>query len=154
MHMNIEFANTSGSGPFFGGAFAKSSDTPRALAGRSIMLVEDEALVAMDVENALIDAKANVIGPISDIDASVAIARDAHIDAAILDINLNGRDVFPAADLLQARGVPFIFQTGHGQEQDLQDRYPDVPVCQKPMDIQLLLRVLSALLEDRHGRHN
>jgi hypothetical protein len=60
-------------------------------------------------------------------------ASNAHLDAAILDINLGGQLVYPVADLLCSKGVPVVFVTGYGME-SIESRYTDIPLLQKPLN--------------------
>ena len=79
-----------------------------------ILLVEDEALIAMDTEDALVDAGYAVVGPADRLDTALALARAAPIDAAVLDVNLAGSMVWPVATALQQRGIPYVLLTGFG----------------------------------------
>lgn len=119
---------------------------PTRLAGRRVLLVEDEVLIAMELEMALEDAGAIVLGPIHSLPAAIEAARTVDLAAAVLDIDLAGRDVFPAADILRARGVPFVFHTGHGRRIELDRDYPAVPVCKKPVSGDRVVRILAGML--------
>lgn len=135
------------SSPAFGsGRPAATRDDLSVLAGRRVLLVEDEAFVAMDIQFALQDAGAQVVGPCASLSATIAAARDGGFDAAILDIDLGGNDVFPAADILRDADVPFVFHTGHGQRRELIEDYPDAPVCKKPVGSDRLLNALAAIV--------
>jgi CheY-like chemotaxis protein len=115
---------------------------PVTLDGRSILLVEDDYLIAMDVEASLQADGAQVIGPAATVPAALAlISRTEDIDAAILDINLRGTTSYAIADALQARGVPLIFVTGY-DERVVPARYTGIPVCQKPFDLSVCTRLL------------
>ena len=82
----------------------------QVLRGTRILVVEDEYLLADDLNNALADAGAHVLGPAASVeDATALIGNEATIDAAILDVNLRGDMVFPLADALRERGIPFAF---------------------------------------------
>ena len=121
--------------------------TPRPLAGRRILLAEDEMMVALDLELALQDEGADVLGPAGDLQEGMRLLRgEAQIDAAILDVDLHGEDVFPVAEALQARGVPFLFHTGHGAREELQRRFGGVPVWTKPMLAEDLIDAVAGLL--------
>ncbi len=109
----------------------------RALVGNRVLLVEDEALVAMLMRDMLTELGYSVVGPFSrPADAETAIAGGG-VDAAVLDINLDGDMVYPLADILAARGIPFVFVTGYGAE-SIEKRFADVPVLQKPVEPQML----------------
>lgn len=102
------------------------------LNGRRVLVVEDESLVAMLLETILEDMGCTPVGPASNIDDGEAIARDTtDLDAALLDVNVAGRQVFPVAEALRARGVPFVFSTGYG-EGGLPDEWRGNPTIQKP----------------------
>lgn len=102
------------------------------LQGRRVLVVEDEALVAMLLDTILEDMGCTPVGPASNIDEGEALARDeAALDAALLDVNVAGRQVFPVAAALKARGVPFVFSTGYG-EGGLPDEWRGNPTIQKP----------------------
>ena len=102
------------------------------LSGRRILIVEDESLVAMLLETILEDMGCTPVGPAANIDEGLALATDeAALDAALLDVNVAGRQVFPVAEALKARGVPFVFSTGYG-EGGLPDEWRGQPTIQKP----------------------
>ena len=102
------------------------------LSGRRVLIVEDESLVAMLLETILEDMECIPVGPASNIDDGENLARDtADLDAALLDVNVAGRQVFPVAEVLKARGVPFVFSTGYG-EGGLPEEWRGQPTLQKP----------------------
>ncbi len=103
-----------------------------ALAGRRILVVEDESLVAMLLETILEDMGCTAVGPAATVDDGLALATDGErLDAALLDVNVAGRQVFPVAEILQRNGVPFVFSTGYG-EGGLPDQWRGHPTIQKP----------------------
>ena len=102
-------------------------------AGSAVLLVEDESMVAMMVEETLAELGFCVIGPYGTLAEAMRAASSAHLDAAILDINLGGQLVYPVADLLCSKGVPVVFVTGYGME-SIETRYTDIPLLQKPLD--------------------
>jgi DNA-binding NtrC family response regulator len=118
----------------------------RILNGRTILLVEDEALIAMELEMVLEAYGAQIHGPIPDLASAKEAAETGRFDAAILDVDLCGEDVFPVAKVLQNRNVPFLFHTGHATRGELGEDYPDAPVCKKPMAGDQLARHLAALI--------
>ncbi len=102
------------------------------LSGRRVLVVEDESLVAMLLETILGDMGCAPVGPASTVEEGLAIIADAEpLDAALLDVNVAGREVFPVAETLKARGVPFVFSTGYG-EGGLPDAWRGHPTVQKP----------------------
>ena len=103
-----------------------------ALQGRRVLVIEDESLVAMLLETILEDMGCTVVGPESNIDDGlIAATTEASLDAALLDVNVAGREVFPVAEVLRARGVPFVFSTGYG-EAGLPEHWRGNPTIQKP----------------------
>jgi DNA-binding response OmpR family regulator len=119
------------------------------LAGRKVLVVEDEPLVAMMVEDMLTDLGYAVIGPAMQLADGIRLAQSEEFDAAVLDINLNGARSFPVADVLQARGIPFLFATGYGGGEALEGRHE--PVIHKPYQMERLAEMLTALMRDRAG---
>ena len=85
------------------------------LKGKRILVVEDEALIAVMVEDMLTDMGSNVIGPAATIEAALRLARSEELDAAVLDVNVRGERIDPVAEALMARGVPVLFATGYGE---------------------------------------
>lgn len=104
----------------------------QALNGRRVLVVEDESLVAMLLETILEDMGCAPVGPAATVEDGMALATDGEpLDAALLDVNVAGRQVFPVADALKAAGVPFVFSTGYG-EGGLPDLWRGHPTIQKP----------------------
>jgi len=110
------------------------------VAGNRIMIVEDEALVAMALRESLDEMGFSVLGPFNRISEAMIALRNNHIDAAVLDVNLGGEMIYPLADVLAADHVPFIFITGYGAE-EIEPRYTGVPVLQKPIESDALKSV-------------
>src|SRR4029077_20709875 len=117
----------------------------RSLAGMRLLVVEDGLLVSMLIEEILGELGATVTGPYGRLADGLAGAKAAPFDGAILDLNLAGESADPLADLLLARGVPFVFITGY-QRRSTDRRYANVPVLQKPIDAAALESVLLTLL--------
>ncbi len=108
---------------------------PATMGGRTVLLVEDDFLIAMDVEASLQECGARVVGPAATVPAALdLISRTECLDAAILDINLRGTTSYELADVLRGRGVPVIFVTGYDRS-SVPSRYADIPVCEKPFDL-------------------
>src|SRR5690349_16047712 len=84
-----------------------------ALAGRSVLLVEDEYLIAADAEIMLMQLGVANVTLIGDFEEAHRAAAQGQFDAVILDVNLNGKHSFPIAKTLQTRGIPFVFATGY-----------------------------------------
>lgn len=115
------------------------------LAGKRVLVVEDEPIVAMMVEDMLIDMGAEVIGPASTLERAIALVEEQPLDAALLDVNLGEKRSNEVAALLHRRGVPFIFATGYGDAG--MAAFAEAPVLQKPYrEAQL-----AAMLEEVTG---
>ena len=99
---------------------------PITVAGNRIMIVEDEALVAMALRESLDEMGFSVLGPFNRISEAMVALRNNHIDAAVLDVNLGGELIYPLADVLAAEHVPFVFITGYGAE-EIEPRYAKRP---------------------------
>jgi PAS domain S-box-containing protein len=108
--------------------------------GRRVLLVEDEALVAMMIQEFLTECGHSVVGPIARASEALLAAKEGDFDSAILDINLGDGMAYPVADILAGRGVPFVFVTGYEAE-TVDDRFSGVPVLQKPIERQMLQRI-------------
>ena len=124
-----------------GGEAADPAATPaKRTSNRRVLLVEDEALVAMMIQECLAERGHSVLGPISTASEALEAAREGDFDAAILDINLGDGMAYPVAEILSSRGVPFVFVTGY--EADAVDgRFSGVPVLQKPIERQMLQKI-------------
>jgi CheY-like chemotaxis protein len=117
---------------------------PDALRGRRLLVVEDEYLIAASLARELEGRGAEVAGPAGSVRDALALveAEGDRLDGAVLDINLRDERVYPVADALAARGVPFIFLTGY-DARVIPDAYAGVPRCEKPVSSALLSRTLS-----------
>jgi CheY-like chemotaxis protein len=101
------------------------------LQGLRVLVVEDEFLVAMDIEVMLRDLGCEVVGPIGDLASALKAARRETLDLALLDANLGGEPVTAVAEALVARAVPIMFCTGY-QVENWCNRYPAAPTLMKP----------------------
>jgi DNA-binding response OmpR family regulator len=119
--------------------------TEAALAGCRVLVVEDELLVAMLVETALEDENCIIVGPFGDLAEALEAARSEALDVAVLDVNLAGKMVFPVAEMLAERGVPFLLLSGYG-EAALPSNRRHWPICAKPFNISNLVAELSRLV--------
>ncbi|MEO6092822.1 MAG: response regulator [Novosphingobium sp.] len=131
-----------------GGAQCRGAAPPGLkLEGRRILIVEDEPLLALDLEFSCEDEGAQVIGPAMSLDQALGrLENSPAIDGAILDVDLGGRDVYPVAAMLRARGVPFIFHTGHGSRTRLAELFPGSVTCNKPTSPDALINTLLVLM--------
>jgi PAS domain S-box-containing protein len=120
----------------------KRKDKPR------VLLVEDEALVAMMIQDTLAEFGFQVIGPLSTASEALAAARENHFDAAVLDISLGDGLVYTVAEILGVRGVPFVFVTGYDVD-SVDPRFSDIPILQKPIERDMLQKIFMSSIPDR-----
>ena len=113
---------------------------------RRVLLVEDEVLVALDTQEILTDAGYDVVGPAMDVAQALLALDNSTLDAAILDVNLRGAYVWPIADALRERDIPFIFVTGFGTGAglDVPENLRATPRLGKPIVERDLLRALAS----------
>lgn len=120
--------------------------TEDTLSGLKVLIVEDESLVSMLIEDALGDLGCRVAGVASRIEEALDMAATLPLDVAILDVNLHGKQTAPVAEILEKRGVPFLFATGYGVS-GLPGGFRNAPFLQKPFHEADLERVLRQTLE-------
>jgi DNA-binding response OmpR family regulator len=116
----------------------------------AILLVEDELMIAEDLAEALSDAGYEVVGPVGHVAQAVTTARSTDVDAAILDVNLHGEQVFPVADTLRERNIPFVFVTGY-TALSMPDRFGKHQTLRKPVKYNELWTALSRLKRPEPG---
>jgi DNA-binding NtrC family response regulator len=112
------------------------------------LLIEDEALILLNLKSALKELGWEVSGTAAKIDAAMKVARSGSFDAAIIDINLDGAMTYPVADILRERAIPFAFTTGYGRTA-IDNAYSEVPILQKPFSHDQLKSVVLRLLPAR-----
>lgn len=118
------------------------------LEGLRVLLVEDEFLVRIMVEDDLCAAGCIIAGPCSDLGSAMRALAGEAFDVAVLDVNLNGEMVYPLADELRRRKIPFVFLSGYGR-MDLPERFRDTPRLAKPHEPAALIREIRRLAEAR-----
>jgi CheY-like chemotaxis protein len=117
------------------------------LAGRRILVIEDEYFLADDIARALKDLGARIVGPVGEFDdAASLVDSDVAIDAAVVDINLRSDMVFPLARTLRARKVPFVFTTGYDRK-SIDAEFGDIRLWEKPLDIAAMARDLAGMIK-------
>lgn len=116
-----------------------------ALRGRKVLVVEDDALIAMLIEDVLTERGATVQGPIGDAVAALRAAEDSECDLALLDVHLGPGSSAEVARRLRDRGVPVAFVTGYGRG-GLPEAFRDAPILGKPFRDDDLLRVVQTAL--------
>jgi DNA-binding response OmpR family regulator len=112
------------------------------LGGMRVLIAEDESLVGIQLEEDLRSAGCSILGPFSTLELTTQASRRERFDLAILDINLNGEMVYPLAEELSARGVPFIFLSGYISA-DLPKRFREAPRIMKPHDPAVLIEEIQ-----------
>jgi CheY-like chemotaxis protein len=120
------------------------------LQGLRVLVVEDEFLVAMDIEAMLRELACEVVGPIGNLASALQAAREETLDLALLDANLGGEPVTAVAEALIARAVPIVFCTGY-QVENWCNRYPAAPTLMKPFQLADLRTALERALASGSG---
>jgi DNA-binding response OmpR family regulator len=115
------------------------------LAGRRVLVVEDELLVAMLIEDALADHDCVIVGPYARLQDALRAVRTESIDLAVLDVNLSGEEAYPVAELLAERGIPFLLLSGYGTGA-IPANHPDWQACSKPFQAEELVDMLMKQL--------
>jgi CheY-like chemotaxis protein len=116
--------------------------------GRRVLIAEDEYLLASKMVEELAKLGVETIGPASTVKRALDLVEHCGpLDAAMLDIKLRNEMIFPVADALRARGVPFVFTTGYNQK-IIPDGYKDVVRYEKPFDVAEVARVVAQISVD------
>jgi CheY-like chemotaxis protein len=121
--------------------------SPRT-SGLRVLLVEDEMMVALLLEEMLAELGHTVVGPVARLERALELTPREALDFAILDVNINGSEVYPVAEALAARSVPFAFVTGYGGK-GLRTSYCDRPTLQKPFRRRDLAELFAELVKSR-----
>jgi DNA-binding response OmpR family regulator len=122
-----------------------------ALAGCRVLVVEDDALIAMDVEGSIRDFGCHVIGPFGSIAAALAAVGTEQPDCAVIDLNLNGHPALALADALALAQVPFLFLSGHSANV-VPQRHRARPFVGKPYEVSTLRGALTELCSRKGSR--
>ena len=113
-----------------------------SLKGRSILVVEDDYMIAEGVREELERAGAKVIGPVPSVLKALRLVERETIDAAVLDVNLGEERSFPIAEVLQGKAVPFLFSTGYNSA-DIPDEWKGAVIVMKPLRVAAVEQLLS-----------
>lgn len=119
------------------------------LKGRTILIVEDEPLVAFDLADLVEDEGGLVAGPVPTVAEGLSLADERQPAAAILDANLEDTDITQLALALIEKGTPFVIYTGTGLPEALTRLHPDLPVVMKPAQTRLVIQALDRRIEMR-----
>lgn len=123
------------------------------LSGKSVLMVEDEYLIADALCSALEMEDMRVVGPFPNVASAMqALDEGAAVDAAVLDVNLNGERVYPLADRLMAENVPIVLTTGYDGDA-IPRGYAHLELLQKPVPLQQLFGCLSDLFTKAAATH-
>ena len=117
----------------------KSGEPYRPLADRRLLLVEDEALVAMELEELISHLGGEAVGPFSRVADALDALRRVRVNGAVLDVRLNGDTTFQIADILLQAANPILFVTG--AIGSIPERYCHVPRLQKPFEYENFARL-------------
>lgn len=118
----------------------------QALAGRRILIVEDELLLAMDLEMLLEEHGCEVLEPVANVEHALHVLETERPDAVTLDMNLNGVSSAPVATALRKLDIPFVSVTGYTNSQVIDPAFKDAPLVKKPYDRAELLQMLGGLI--------
>lgn len=128
------------------------SEAPTAaggpLAGRSVLIVEDEAPIALHLAAAIQRAGATVVGPAATVGQAHAVMADNRIDGALLDIRLRNETSFPLADVLAVLGIPFVFVSGLSSAL-MPYPHRERPLFDKPYETEAVIEALARLIDQR-----
>lgn len=115
------------------------------LSGLRALVVEDEGVIALLIEDMLLDLGCEVVASAAHLDKACTLARSSDFDFALLDLNLDGRSAVPVAHILRERRIPFLFSTGYGTS-GIADEFPSQLVLAKPFKISELRDKISLTL--------
>jgi DNA-binding NtrC family response regulator len=119
----------------------------------TVLVVEDEFIIALDLSETVRDLGFRVEGPFADKENAFIAIDQQMPDCAILDVKTADGEVFPLADALVDAGVPIIFHSGHIVPDDIAERYPQARACAKPCPPDRLITMISGALEDAETTH-
>jgi DNA-binding NtrC family response regulator len=122
------------------------NETVHSLQGRKILIVEDEAPIALSLAAAVSQAGGTVVGPAPSVAASFGLMADHTLDGALLDIRLRGETSFPLADVLSVLGIPFVFVSGLSSAL-MPYTHRDRPLFDKPYNTRDVISALAGLVE-------
>lgn len=123
---------------------------PRLLEGLRVLVVEDNLLLAEVTKLLLEESGCHVVGPAGWLQRGLELAKHEPLDGALLDINLHGEMSFPIAEVLSARGVPFVFVTGYEDRSVVPLAYRSAPRLDKPVADERLMDVMVAAFTAKH----
>ena len=114
----------------------------KTVASKRVLVVEDELMIRMLLEGMLTDIGHSMVAEAGRIEEALTLAKEAEFDIAVLDVNLHGKPITPVVEVLVARGLPFVFASGFGQ-QGVPEPYRDSPTLQKPFQSEALAKAIE-----------
>lgn len=114
---------------------------PMTLLGKRVLVAEDDYLIAKSLVQDLRTMGVEVVGPAPSVAQALSLIEQCPLDGAVLDINLRGEMVFRVADVLEERGIPFVFASGYSADV-VPKRHTGIARCEKPVDAGMLARTL------------
>lgn len=114
------------------------------LTGQRILVIEDDAILSLDIEDVLCEAGAEIIGPASTVGRGLELAETLDLTAAIVDLRLQTESAAPVIELLKKRGIPFVFYSGQ-VDRTTASRWPNTPVLMKPARSEAIIDALAAV---------
>jgi DNA-binding response OmpR family regulator len=111
-----------------------------------ILVVEDEAMIALYIEDCLISFGHQVVGPVARVEKALAMIENEKFNLALLDVNVADEEIYPAAVELRIRGIPFIFLSGYGS-MGLREAWKGSPVLEKPFAPQILQARIDSIMQ-------
>ena len=112
------------------------------LAGKQVLIAEDEVHILLLLEDMLTSLGCEIAQTASRVDEALRLAQSCEVDLAVLDVNLYGEKIYPAAEVLRRRGIPFVFSTGYSLA-GIDAEWATYPVVQKPFLVERLVQALA-----------
>jgi CheY-like chemotaxis protein len=122
-------------------------DVDQPFAGRQLLIVEDELLIALELKHIVEQLGGIVVGPAGSVEGALQLLADTTPNAALLDANLRGRRVTPVAQACRDRSVPFALVTGYGRLELEEELLQSAPRARKPFDSRAIHKVLALMLK-------
>lgn len=124
------------------------------LEGLRVLVVDDEAVIALEIEYVLTDAGAAVVGPVGMVEEALALVRSERLSAAVLDVRLSGESIESVADALFERDVPFIFYSGQVESDATLNRWPRASFVAKPAPSSVLTEAVRRVVDAAPSRRS
>jgi DNA-binding NtrC family response regulator len=119
------------------------------LIGQRILVIEDDPIISLDIECTLAAAGAEIVGPGTTVSRALELSNSPGLTGAIVDLRLQRESAGPVIDNLRRRGIPFIFYSGHADQQEAARIWPDAPLLMKPARHEAIVGALAASIAKR-----